>query len=90
MLHRLLTLPSQLLEDDEDAAAKETLAALAIEGAQDRQDGAKLPALTCPSPTATKEEEEDDEEEEEEDEDRGRKVRADLHTVVLCVSGFYR
>uniref|UniRef100_A0A672Y466 C2H2-type domain-containing protein n=2 Tax=Sphaeramia orbicularis TaxID=375764 RepID=A0A672Y466_9TELE len=75
MLHRLLTLPSQLLEDDEDAAAKEALAALATEGAKGRQDGVELPAQTCPSPVATKEEEEEDEEEEEEEEDRGRKKK---------------
>uniref|UniRef100_A0A087XQC5 C2H2-type domain-containing protein n=1 Tax=Poecilia formosa TaxID=48698 RepID=A0A087XQC5_POEFO len=39
MLHRLLTLPSQLLdEDDEDAAAKETLIALATNGSSDQRD----------------------------------------------------
>ncbi|XP_042361284.1 zinc finger protein 526-like [Plectropomus leopardus] len=73
MLHRLLTLPSQLLEaDDEDAAAKETLAALALEC--DRRDGIE-PGRTCPSPPATKEEEGDEEEEEEEEEDKGRKKK---------------
>ncbi|KAF3699668.1 hypothetical protein EXN66_Car015355 [Channa argus] len=75
MLHRLLTLPSQLLEeDDEDAAAKETLAALAIDGINNSQDSIEQPGQTCPSPLTTREEEEDEEEEEEE-EDKGRKKK---------------
>ncbi|XP_074484683.1 uncharacterized protein LOC141763827 isoform X2 [Sebastes fasciatus] len=82
MLHRLLTLPSQLLEDeDENAAAiaKETLAALAIEGANDRRDDVEAPGRTRPSPTREEEEEEEEEEEgegeEEEEEDKGRKKK---------------
>ncbi|XP_040918345.1 uncharacterized protein si:dkeyp-113d7.10 isoform X2 [Toxotes jaculatrix] len=71
MLHRLLTLPSQLLEDDdEDATAKETLGALTTDGAGDCRDGIEPQGRTCPSPLTTREEEE---EEEEEEEDRGRK-----------------
>uniref|UniRef100_A0A3B3XT30 C2H2-type domain-containing protein n=1 Tax=Poecilia mexicana TaxID=48701 RepID=A0A3B3XT30_9TELE len=67
MLHRLLTLPSQLLdEDDEDAAAKETLIALATNGSSDQRDDTE--------PTVRGEEDEEEEEEEEEG-DKGRKVR---------------
>ncbi|CAB1426840.1 unnamed protein product [Pleuronectes platessa] len=74
MLHRLLTLPSQLLEeDDEDAGAKETLAALANESANDCHDDAEPSGQTCPSPRTTREE--DEEEEEEEEEDKGRKKK---------------
>ncbi|KAL7378151.1 hypothetical protein ABVT39_009431 [Epinephelus coioides] len=76
MLHRLLTLPSQLLEDDdEEAAAKDTLAALALEGAIDRRDSVEPPGRTCLSPLATREEEGEEEEEEEEEEDKGRKKK---------------
>ncbi|XP_076609503.1 uncharacterized protein LOC143334555 isoform X2 [Chaetodon auriga] len=77
MLHRLLTLPSQLLEDDDENAAaaananaNETLAALATDGGNDRRDG-----RISPSPLATREEEEDEEEEDEEGEDKGRKKK---------------
>ncbi|XP_041812789.1 zinc finger protein 263 [Chelmon rostratus] len=71
MLHRLLTLPSQLLEEDEeDPAVNETLAALATDIGNDRRDG-----RTCPSPLATREEEEEEEEEDEEGEDKGRKKK---------------
>ncbi|XP_059203254.1 uncharacterized protein si:dkeyp-113d7.10 isoform X2 [Centropristis striata] len=71
MLHRLLTLPSQLLEDDdEDTAAKETLAALAIEAANaECREGAETVAAV------TREEEDEEDEEEEEEEDKGRKKR---------------
>ncbi|TDH03519.1 hypothetical protein EPR50_G00164700 [Perca flavescens] len=76
MLHRLLTLPSQLLEEDDDeadAAANETLAALAIEGVGARRNGVEpLTGRPGLSPPATREEEE---EEEEEDEDKGRKKK---------------
>ncbi|XP_035511224.1 zinc finger protein 771 [Morone saxatilis] len=73
MLHRLLTLPSQMLEDeDEDAAANETLAALATD---DRRDGIEPPGRTCPLPLTTREDEEEEEEEEEEGEDKGRKKK---------------
>ncbi|XP_047427494.1 uncharacterized protein si:dkeyp-113d7.10 isoform X2 [Mugil cephalus] len=68
MLHRLLTLPSQLLEDDNEDA-KETLLALATDAASDRQDGVQQPDQT------TREEEEEEEEEEEDDEGKGRKKR---------------
>nr|XP_019965886.1 PREDICTED: uncharacterized protein LOC109644865 [Paralichthys olivaceus] len=72
MLHRLLTLPSQLLEeDDEDTGANEALAALANNGA-DCRDDAEPPGQTCLSPLTTREEEE---EEEEEEEDKGRKKK---------------
>lgn len=74
MLHRLLTLPSQLLEDEEeDTDAKETLATLAVDGASDHRDGTGPPSLACPSSLTKREE--DEEEEEEEDEEKGRKVR---------------
>ncbi|XP_007573962.1 zinc finger protein 837 [Poecilia formosa] len=67
MLHRLLTLPSQLLdEDDEDAAAKETLIALATNGSSDQRDDTE--------PTVRGEEDEEEEEEEEEG-DKGRKKK---------------
>lgn len=77
MLHRLLTLPSQLLEEDnEDAAIKETLATLATNGASDRQENIGLPGQTWPSPVTAREiEEEGDEDEEEEEEDKGRKKK---------------
>lgn len=77
MLHRLLTLPSQLLEeDDEDTAAKETLPTLATEGSNDHRDGIELPGQTCLSPLTTRGEDEEEEEEGEE-EDKGRKVRGE-------------
>ncbi|XP_067426808.1 putative lysozyme-like protein [Thunnus thynnus] len=78
MLHRLLTLPSQLLEDDDEAAAtaKETLAALAIDAANERRDGVEPAGQTSLSPLATREEEEEEEEEEEgEEEEKGRKKK---------------
>ncbi|XP_069572207.1 uncharacterized protein [Brachyistius frenatus] len=63
MLHRLLTLPSQLLEDeDEDAVAKETLVALATEG-------------VVPPDRTAKEEEDEEEEDEEDEEGKGRKKK---------------
>lgn len=76
MLHRLLTLPSQLLEDDNEAAAaaatKETLAALASDGnIGGRSDVQPAGRIVLP-PLKTREEEE---EEEEEGEDKGKKVR---------------
>ncbi|CAK6981508.1 zinc finger protein 503 [Scomber scombrus] len=77
MLHRLLTLPSQLLEDD-DEAAKETLAALAIDAAIARRDSVEpAPGPTAPSPPTTREEEEEEAEEEEEgeEEEKGRKKK---------------
>ncbi|KAM7387617.1 hypothetical protein PAMA_009978 [Pampus argenteus] len=77
MLHRLLTLPSQLLEDDNESAAtdKETLVALAIDTADERRDNVEPAGQTSLSPLTTREEEEDDEEEEEgEEEEKGRKV----------------
>lgn len=66
MLHRLLTLPSPLMEDEDKAA-------VATENQVDngRQDG-----VGPSSPAAGVEEDEDGEEEEEEDgQDKGRKVR---------------
>ncbi|KAE8282680.1 hypothetical protein D5F01_LYC18068 [Larimichthys crocea] len=80
MLHRLLTLPSQLLDDDEEDAAgaanaNESLVTLATDGANDRQDGVEPPGRTCPSPWTTREEGEEEEEEEEEGEDKGRKKK---------------
>ncbi|XP_035471819.1 zinc finger and BTB domain-containing protein 49 [Scophthalmus maximus] len=76
MLHRLLTLPSQLLEeDDEGAGTKESRATLANDGANDCQDGVEPPGRTCPSSLTTREEEEEEEEEEYEEEDKGRKKK---------------
>ncbi|XP_029913833.1 uncharacterized protein LOC115363695 [Myripristis murdjan] len=81
MLHRLLTLPSQLLEDDdEDVSASETLAALANEGTNGRRDEAEAHGQARASHLPTKEEEEAEEEEEgeegeEEEEDRVRKKK---------------
>ncbi|KAM9744839.1 uncharacterized protein ACNS7B_009351 [Menidia menidia] len=70
MLHRLLTLPSQMLEDDadEEAAARETLVALATNGGEER-DGGELPE------GPSREEEEEEEEDGEEEEDKGRKKK---------------
>uniref|UniRef100_A0A667WMX0 C2H2-type domain-containing protein n=1 Tax=Myripristis murdjan TaxID=586833 RepID=A0A667WMX0_9TELE len=81
MLHRLLTLPSQLLEDDdEDVSASETLAALANEGTNGRRDEAEAHGQARASHLPTKEEEEAEEEEEgeegeEEEEDRKKRRR---------------
>lgn len=72
MLHRLLTLPSPLMEDDDKAAvARENQVAPGCDD-NGRQDGAG-PS----SPAAVVEEEEDEEEEDEEEDgqDKGRKVR---------------
>lgn len=74
MLHRLLTLPSQLLEDD-DEAAKETMPVLATDASNGGRDGVQLLGRVCLSPLTTREEEEEEEEEEEDGEDKGRKVR---------------
>lgn len=67
MLHRLLTLPSQLLDDDEEATAKETLGCLAFDGSIRPQDAVEPPAQTG---------REEEEEEEEDEEDKGMKVRS--------------
>ncbi|KAG7506063.1 zinc finger 648-like [Solea senegalensis] len=65
MLHRLLTLPSQLLEDaGEDATARDVLAALENEDTNNCRDGTELPGST-----------KEGEEEEEEEEDKGRKKK---------------
>lgn len=69
MLHRLLTLPSQLLDDDEEAAAKETLGSLAFDGSIRLQDAVEPPAQTG----REEEEEEEEEGEEEDEEDKGKK-----------------
>lgn len=70
-----MTLPSQLLEDDE-AAANETLTALANDGSNGGRDGVQLLGRTSPSPLTTREEEEEEEDGEEDGEDKGKKVRA--------------
>uniref|UniRef100_A0A3Q4N474 Si:dkeyp-113d7.10 n=1 Tax=Neolamprologus brichardi TaxID=32507 RepID=A0A3Q4N474_NEOBR len=67
MLHRLLTLPSQLLDDDEEATAKETLGCLAFDGSIRPQDAVEPPAQTG---------REEEEGEEEDEEDKGMKVRS--------------
>lgn len=75
MLQRLLTLPSQLLEDDNEAAAaatKETLAALASDGNIGGRGEVQPAGRIVLPPLKTREEEE---EEEEEGEDKGKKVR---------------
>lgn len=70
MLHRLLTLPSQLVEDGGEAAAtRDTLVAPATEGNNAGRDVARPPSPL----TARKEEEE--EEEGDDGEDKGKKVR---------------
>lgn len=72
MLQRLLTLPSQLLEDNDAAAtaSEETLATVATDDSREQGE--------CPLPPTVKEEEEDEEEVEEEEGDeegeKGRKV----------------
>ena len=71
MLHRLLTLPSQLLDEEEDAA-NDTLVALAIEGVHDLREAIE-PHRLLPPPNREEDEEEEEEEEEEED-NKGRKV----------------
>uniref|UniRef100_A0A3Q2QUN2 Uncharacterized LOC105921638 n=1 Tax=Fundulus heteroclitus TaxID=8078 RepID=A0A3Q2QUN2_FUNHE len=65
MLHRLLTLPSQLLGDDDDAEAKETLMAMATNGGSEQRDDGEPPDRVRP---------EEDEEDEEEG-DKGRKTK---------------
>ncbi|XP_023812981.1 uncharacterized protein LOC101171055 isoform X2 [Oryzias latipes] len=70
MLHRLLTLPSQLLEEEDEAADKEALVSLATNGSNDWRGDSELPV-----PTAKEEEEDEEEEEEEDEEDKGRKKR---------------
>ncbi|XP_028268127.1 zinc finger protein 648 [Parambassis ranga] len=69
MLHRLLTLPSQLLEDD-DEEAKETLVTVATDGNPDSQD-----CFDLPDRTTREAEEEEEEEEEEDEEEKGRKKK---------------
>ncbi|KAM4534590.1 uncharacterized protein V3H82_024505 [Fundulus diaphanus] len=65
MLHRLLTLPSQLLGDDEDAEAKETLMAMATNGGSEQRDDGEPPDRVRP----------EEDEEDEEDGDKGRKTK---------------
>ncbi|XP_071320820.1 uncharacterized protein [Trachinotus anak] len=90
MLHRLLTLPSQLLEEDDEDAAKETLAALSTDGTNNGRDGIEPLGRTCPSPLTTREEEEEDEEEEEEDKGRKKKRRRVWSECEECGRRFSR
>ncbi|XP_029944835.1 uncharacterized protein LOC115386591 isoform X1 [Salarias fasciatus] len=77
MLQRLLTLPSQLLEDEEgeDPVAKETLVVLTTDGAADRRADADPPDRPTRGAAAAEEEEAGEDEEEEEEEDKGRKQK---------------
>ena len=83
MLHRLLTLPAQLLEDDEDTDTMEILPALAESSpCAALRVRVESPSQSCLSPPTRREEEgeeegeeEEEEEEEEEDYDKGTKVR---------------
>lgn len=71
MLHRLLTLPSQLVEDGGEAAATiETLVAPATDGNNTGRDVARPP-----SPLTARKEEEEEEEGGDDGEDKGKKVR---------------
>ncbi|XP_034046929.1 uncharacterized protein si:dkeyp-113d7.10 isoform X2 [Thalassophryne amazonica] len=56
MLHRLLTLPSQLLEDSESPASMEAPPTKETEGTNDHHDDIKAPGQACPLPLTTKEE----------------------------------
>ncbi|XP_042084179.1 zinc finger protein 16-like isoform X2 [Haplochromis burtoni] len=85
MLHRLLTLPSQLLDDDEEATAKETLGCLAFDGSIRPQDAVELPAQT-----GREEEEEEGEEEDEEDKGMKRKRRRVWSECEECGRRFSR
>lgn len=80
MLHRLLTLPSQLLEEED--AAKETMSVLSGDGM------GELPDRVGPSPTRGEEEEE--EEGEEEDKGRKRKRRRTWSECDVCGRRFSR
>ncbi|KAI3359600.1 hypothetical protein L3Q82_013798 [Scortum barcoo] len=80
MLHRLLTLPSQLLEDDDEAAtANETLAGSRHWTAPTTDRDGIEPSPELPNqPVASddqRRDEEEEEEEEDEDEDKGRKKK---------------
>ncbi|XP_035769976.1 uncharacterized protein si:dkeyp-113d7.10 isoform X2 [Neolamprologus brichardi] len=83
MLHRLLTLPSQLLDDDEEATAKETLGCLAFDGSIRPQDAVEPPAQTG-------REEEEGEEEDEEDKGMKRKRRRVWSECEECGRRFSR
>uniref|UniRef100_A0A3Q1EAI7 Uncharacterized LOC110970892 n=1 Tax=Acanthochromis polyacanthus TaxID=80966 RepID=A0A3Q1EAI7_9TELE len=84
MLHRLLTLPSQLLEDDDEAAAKETLVTLATDGAIEQRDSVE------PRERPIREEEEDEEEEDEEEKGRKKKRRRVWSECEECGRRFSR
>ncbi|MEQ2206362.1 hypothetical protein XENOCAPTIV_028439 [Xenoophorus captivus] len=81
MLHRLLTLPSQVLDEDEDAAAKETLIALATNGSSDQQEDTD-------TPDRIRGEEDEEEEEEGEEGDKGRKVRRKIPSAGFRTGSF--
>ncbi|XP_076739619.1 uncharacterized protein si:dkeyp-113d7.10 isoform X4 [Maylandia zebra] len=85
MLHRLLTLPSQLLDEDEEATAKETLGCLAFDGSIRPQD-----AVEPPAQTGREEEEEEGEEEDEEDKGMKRKRRRVWSECEECGRRFSR
>eukprot|EP00063_Salmo_salar_P073148 XP_014047983.1 PREDICTED: uncharacterized protein LOC106600812 [Salmo salar] len=93
MLHRLLTLPAQLLEEDEDENAMETIPLLADAStgrAAVRRQNTESPYQSCPSPPKKKVaallEEEEEEEEEEEDEEKEDKGTTTLDSKVKTVS----
>lgn len=77
MLHRLLTLPAQLLEDDEDTDAMETLPAPAeASPAGAARSETESPSQSCLSPPKRRDEDEDEEEEGEDEDDKGTKGRS--------------
>ncbi|XP_071264254.1 uncharacterized protein [Salvelinus alpinus] len=88
MLHRLLTLPAQLLEEDEDESAMETipLPAEASPGrAAVRRQNTESPNQSCPSPPKKKVAVSLEEEEEEEDEEKEDKATMTLDSKVKTV-----
>lgn len=83
MLHRLLTLPSQLVEDGGEAVAttRETLVAPATDGNDAGRDVGRPPSPL----TGRKEEEE--EEEGDDGEDKGKKVRKTREKSFMSPTG---
>ncbi|XP_072299930.1 uncharacterized protein [Eucyclogobius newberryi] len=73
MLHRLLTLPSQLLEE-EDADDSE-MESIAVSMVTEAAAGATVTARNLTSPAATRDEEEEDDEEEEEERRKKKRRR---------------
>ncbi|CAB1341606.1 unnamed protein product [Coregonus sp. 'balchen'] len=88
MLHRLLTLPAQLLEEDEDENTMETIPLLPETSpgrAAVRRQNTESPNQSCPSPPKKKVAVSQEEEEEEEDEEKEDKGTTTLDSKVKTV-----